>query len=114
LLEKGILNYQVRPSVRKEFMNLESDSLTKITLKDLTLCLIRCDIDQTRYYDEKLEKRDSRHNKQAIVAALFGIYHTEHRIFVDEKEKDENVKKDSGKEKRKQYPTYSEKGKEDS
>jgi len=34
---KGILNYYVWPSVQKEFMKLESDNPTKISLKDLTI-----------------------------------------------------------------------------
>jgi len=57
--KKDILDYQVRPSVQKEFMNLESDNPTKITLKDLARCLISGDNNQRRYYNKKLEKRDS-------------------------------------------------------
>jgi len=53
-------------------MNQESDNPTKITLKDLTHCLIRYDIDQRRYYDEKLEKRDSRQDNRTLVSALLG------------------------------------------
>jgi len=37
---KGILNYKVRSSVQKEFMKLEADNPTKISLKVLTRCLI--------------------------------------------------------------------------
>jgi len=38
---KGILNYQIRLSVHKEFMNVEFNNPTKISLKDQTRCLIR-------------------------------------------------------------------------
>ncbi|KAL6631436.1 hypothetical protein U3516DRAFT_737545 [Neocallimastix sp. 'constans'] len=73
-----------------------------IALKDLTRCLIRCDIDQKRYYDEKQEKE--------IVAK---ITDTEYRIFVNEWEKEENGRKENGKLKHKRFPPYKEKSKED-
>ena len=110
---KGILNYQVLPSVQKEFMKLEADNPTKIFLKDLTRCLIRCDIDQKRYHDERLEKRDSQQENRALVAALLGIYSTKYRIFVNEKEREDINRKENGKSRNKQFFPSKEKNKED-
>ncbi|KAL6618080.1 hypothetical protein U3516DRAFT_662077 [Neocallimastix sp. 'constans'] len=95
-------------------MKLEADNPTKVSLKDLTRCLIRCDIDQKRYYDERLEKRDSRQDNRALVAALLGIYSTEYRVFINEREKEDNNKRENGKKKHKQFSSFKEKGKEDS
>ena len=81
-------------------LNLESDNPTKITLKDLSRCLIRFEIEKRMYYDEKLEKRNSHQDNRALVAVLLGIYSTKYRNF-EKRKKKENVKIDSGKKKHK-------------